>query len=82
LQNTLGAIVWSYVSPGVYNGTLTGAFVLNKTYLSVGSLLGSGTEAITLVWISANIITLSSFSSGVNANDILNGQGIEIRVYP
>lgn len=31
LENTIGNIVWTYVSDGVFTATLAGAFILNKT---------------------------------------------------
>jgi len=33
LENTLGAIVWTYESVGVYRGTLEGGFPLGKTHI-------------------------------------------------
>jgi len=32
LENTLGTIVWSYLAPGLYLGTLNGAFPINKYF--------------------------------------------------
>jgi hypothetical protein len=34
LQNTIGEITWSYVSPGLYEMTSDAAFVAGKTYLN------------------------------------------------
>jgi len=33
LENSIGAIEWEYVSPGVYHGRLPGAFPLDKTFV-------------------------------------------------
>jgi hypothetical protein len=35
-DNTIGNIVWTRVGVGAYTGTLAGAFVSGKTYLSIG----------------------------------------------
>lgn len=35
LQNTIGAIVWTRSGPGVYVGTLTGAFTVGKVALFI-----------------------------------------------
>jgi hypothetical protein len=38
LENTIGPIVWTRVSAGIYYGTLTGAFTVNKTYVMISQL--------------------------------------------
>jgi hypothetical protein len=37
LENTLGTIVWSYLAPGLYLGTLNGAFPINKYFAFLAS---------------------------------------------
>ena len=37
LENTIGNITWTYSTTGVYFGTLTGAFPLEKTALFIGN---------------------------------------------
>jgi hypothetical protein len=39
LENTIGPIVWTRSAVGVYNGTLTGAFTLDKTYVMLSNVL-------------------------------------------
>ena len=36
LENSIGAIVWTRNSTGVYYGTLIGAFTLHKTWTNIG----------------------------------------------
>jgi len=38
LENTIGPIVWTRNSTGIYYGTLTGAFTLNKTYVMLSNV--------------------------------------------
>jgi hypothetical protein len=38
LENTIGPIVWTRVSAGIYEGTLTGVFTVNKTYVMISQL--------------------------------------------
>ena len=39
LENTIGPIVWTRTAVGVYFGTLTGAFTLDKTYVMLSNVL-------------------------------------------
>jgi hypothetical protein len=38
LENTIGPIVWTRVSAGIYEGTLTGVFTVNKTYVMISQI--------------------------------------------
>ena len=84
LENDLGGeIVWTYVSTGLYDGTLAGAFTLDKTttMLSVDSIGNygyiGGVRAMT-----SNIIRVrTNDSTDSAANNILNDNTLEIRVY-
>jgi hypothetical protein len=88
-ENTLGSIVWTYGTPGVYYGTLTGAFVSAKLSLSVPfkgfnviNSAGSGLGYYTLYRASDNQIVLMSYNnSDVPTNGILANSPIEIKVY-
>lgn len=85
LENTLGSIVWTRTATGVYKGTLTGAFVNDKTicFISYGGGYGS-------VFTDQSI----SLSRNANDNEVLLTQtkagsyadefqaSVEIRVYP
>jgi len=47
LENTIGPIVWARISTGVYEGTLTGAFTLDKTYTTLSQV---ATNSIALAY--------------------------------
>jgi hypothetical protein len=46
LENTIGPIIWSRISTGVYEGTFAGAFTLDKTYTTLSQV---ATNSIVLV---------------------------------
>lgn len=80
LENTLGGtVVWTYDAEGSYIGTLTGAFTADKTAIFTGGFDGfyfsyRGTD---------NTIILNTYDETLTlANDYLNKNPIEIRVYP
>lgn len=88
LENTLGGtIVWSRTAVGEYLGTLTGAFILDKTIGFVQSTSTQGADFsihYILNRIDNNSIYLSSFkanSSSTRYDDIMFKIPIEIRVY-
>lgn len=95
LENSLGNIVWSYFgTPGLYVGTLNGAFVVGKTMCSgLYSLPVNPMEVnigTTVNILDSNSIILASgeLETGVPPNivgnlknDLLNKTPIEIRVY-
>jgi lysophospholipase L1-like esterase len=81
LENTLGGtVVFTRSSTGIYIGTLTGAFVANKT-------LTLGVASTHPSFLSMNRVTNDTFSiatenSGGNLTDgLLNDTSIEVRVY-
>jgi len=84
LENSLGNIVWTRASAGIYNGTLSGSFPITKTFvLSIqGSgydtevLSGGGGDLYNLVRLNDNVLVLSTTGDAV-----LNYSPIEIRVY-
>lgn len=39
LENTIGNIIWTYDSVGIYIGTLAGAFPINKVWISQGNTI-------------------------------------------
>jgi hypothetical protein len=76
LENSLGDIVWTRNSLGIYYGTLTGAFQSGKTFARVNSSVNSGTT-VSCYRLNDNIILLTSV-----ANDSqLSLNPIEIRIY-
>lgn len=84
LENTIGNITWSYVNTGNYLATLTGAFPYDKTFITTPSqftYLDSNGSGIGAQVSSADTINIYSLDANSNANGILNGTPIEIRVY-
>jgi hypothetical protein len=84
LENSLGNIVWTRASAGIYNGTLSGSFPITKTFaLSIEGggydtevLSGGGGDPYNLVRLNDNVLVLST-----TGDAILNYSPIEIRVY-
>jgi hypothetical protein len=84
LENTIGAIVWTRVSAGVYRATLADTFLIDKLFIpcpnggfdsSVNT--GGGGTSYKLARNNDAIIQLTTSS----ADDVLNYTPIEIRVY-
>lgn len=81
--NTIGTIVWTRTSAGAYDGTLSGAFTSNKTWLI--SQVGDGTGSFLksrLSWTSANVVHLTIEDNSNTLTDGFSNLSIEIRVYP
>ena len=80
LENTLGGtVVWTYNAEGSYIGTLTGAFTADKTAIFTGGFDGFYFSYRG----SANTVTILTYDETLTlANDYLNKNPIEIRVYP
>jgi len=79
LENTLGGtIVWSRPTVGVYTGTLTGAFTVNKT-----TILNSTTSnSITLSSSNINQVVIETRTVTLgNSDGLLTNATIEIKVY-
>jgi len=94
IDNTLGSIVWTRDGSGgklgSYLGTLTGAFIANKTFLENPKggfvlLNPSNTEVLGSYYLyrqSNNVVVLQSYDAlGVAADVILNNAPIKIKVY-
>ena len=83
LENTLGGtVVWSYNIAGEYIGTLTGAFLNNKTFLTIKNNIHNATVEYTssIGRIDNNKVVIGSKTNAVASDDVLNSS-IEIRVY-
>lgn len=79
LENTIGALVWTYDGVGIYQATLAGAFTLNKT-----SFLFTPNKKGFFQWFAndVNVIEVNVSDSAAAASDGLLGDAtIEIRVY-
>ncbi len=84
-KNTLSAaIVWAYVSEGVYTGTLTAAFPsAARTSLLVSLGSATGGVILKLVRTSADVITLSTFAvDGTTPADFIGDIDVSITIDP
>lgn len=86
LENTLGNIVWSYYTLGVYNAELPDAFTEKKTTVIFGagkssSQAGDKIEIYDDEGESTNSIKIIQLTFDSNAVDFFDGILIEIRVY-
>lgn len=85
LENSLtGTIVWTRVTNGDYTGTLTGAFLVAKTFCLIGHSLEipGDTNQVIAARSSNNTIKVKTLSDGVPSDGILVDVPIEILVYP
>jgi hypothetical protein len=83
LENTIGPIIWTRVSTGVYEGTLTGGFTVGKTYTILSNTVKDNQAVISL--LTANTISIETLEvkhpSGTHHDGFLNKNTLEIRVY-
>lgn len=84
LENTIGTVVWTRVSPGIYNGTLADNFPIDKTFITTPTggldadvLNGGGGSPYSIFRVSDNYITVNN----VGGDGQLNNTPVEIRVY-
>lgn len=75
LENSIGAIVFTYNVAGNYIGTLSGAFPAAKTFLNIQPIKGVTVASITR--LTDNTFEIDT----VSTNGVLDKTGIEIRVY-
>jgi hypothetical protein len=83
LENSIGPIVWTRTAVGNYEGTLAGAFTLNKTYSTLSQV---ATNSIALVYaknVNTILIQTTNLHSPIAAHhdSHLSNNTIEIRVY-
>ena len=81
LENTLpaGAIVWAYAAPGIYTGTLVGAFPAAKTIAGIKQ--NQVDRALVIARTSDDVLTIvTSDYSGTEQNGSMTAVGIEITV--
>ena len=83
LENTIGPIVWTRVSTGIYNGTLTGAFTADKTYSLLSNAVKDNQAVI--YWLNVNTIRIETLElkhpAGTYHDTHLLNNTLEIRVY-
>jgi hypothetical protein len=83
LENTIGPIIWTRVGTGIYYGTLTGAFTLDKTYVMLNNVQP---DSIVMASRAANdtiliqTTNLHSPTAALHDTHLLNNT-LEIRVY-
>jgi hypothetical protein len=83
-ENTIGPIVWTRISTGVYRGTLTDAFPLGNTWVMVNT---NYLKAIDDKQVKFNVtanddyVEIQTESGGVLSDDVLDHTSIEIRTY-
>lgn len=75
LENTVGNIVWTRSSTGIYVGTLYAAFQPGKVFLVLGASINAVTSSFTRTTL--NTVTINTTTDG-----ILSETAVEIRVYP
>ena len=86
VENTIGNIIWSRVSAGVYEGTLAGAFAANNKTIAFVSNNFNGIHATNGLYIQCKKITPDKVEirtlSGQDLTDgVIIGATLEIRVY-
>jgi len=83
LENTLGAIEYTYATTGIYNITSANLFTTNRTAIFIQPQ-GNGISANTLnasINSASNISLVQATDLGTNDNDWTWPVSIEIRVY-
>tara|TARA_R110000868_G_scaffold62827_2_gene189737 strand:+ start:271 stop:1038 length:768 start_codon:yes stop_codon:yes gene_type:complete len=83
LENTFAnTIIWSYDITGVYNATLNGAFLPNKTAVfCTKQMTGSGGLVMSGSRTNNNIVSIRVSNATTNVDGELSDASIEIRVY-
>lgn len=81
-SNTIGAIVWTYDTNGVYFATLAGAFPVNKVWAPGGVINSRDDYDFSVVRNSDDVLAFKTANAGTLEDDLFNSTPIEIRVYP
>jgi hypothetical protein len=84
IKNTLGAsVVWTRSSTGLYIGTATGLFTVDKTFFN-GNANNGNTGYLSLAVISVNSVSISAYSvaGDTPADSIILSKQFKIEVYP
>lgn len=81
LENSVGDIVWTRLSAGEYRGTLTGAFVNQKTHSLISKPDASAEWDAILYRINDNVMGLTTRDSFVETDSLLSETSIEIKIY-
>jgi hypothetical protein len=82
LENTIGPIQWTRAATGSYQGTLTGAFTANKTYVMLSNVVADSIVMADPTLNDIQIRTTNLHSPSAAYHDgHLNNNTLEIRVY-
>jgi hypothetical protein len=83
VKNDLTApIIWTRISAGEYNGTLVGAFPINKTIIKLGSFNSSWDAKVKAYRLSNDVIVLrTGDSTDFIDDDVITNLPIDIKVY-
>jgi hypothetical protein len=82
LENTLGGtVVWTRSTAGVYAGTLSSAFTLNKTFVVTSQSVASYEDQIGASRFDSDIIAVTSWFGSTPFDGRIQSTSIEIRVY-
>lgn len=82
LENTVGNIAWTRDSAGYYIGTLTGVFLLNKTFILTPFVeLNQFEDKVYIYRENNDVIALRSYLGGTQDDGLINHFPIEILVY-
>ena len=85
-ENRIGAILWTYVSVGIYNGYLVDAFageVPEQTKVFFNLSMNSGTNSYTIIKIDSDNIRMSvKDKAWILSDDLLKTTFIDFIIYP
>jgi hypothetical protein len=83
LENTIGPIVWTRSAVGVYFGTLTGAFTLDKTYVTLSNVVANSIVLSQRKDINSIQLDTTNLQNPTASHhdSHLNNNTLEIRVY-
>ncbi len=85
LENTLGGtIVWSYNAIGIYDGTLSGAFTADKTFLLIHEQddFPDDQRLAGISRVSANVVRIQTAQAGTLGDSLITNISVQIAVYP
>jgi hypothetical protein len=79
-KNKIGTIVWTRSGVGEYVGTLSGAFLQEKTFFQISTGVNGGIEHF-VRWWTADKILINTAVGGSYADSAMDNVSFEIRVY-
>jgi hypothetical protein len=82
LENTIGDIVWTRSSTGLYFGTLLSAFTIGKTYQIIGTINFLTEPVVIFSSSGVNNVYIQTQINTLLSDGLLDNTTIEIRIYP